>query len=244
MTEVSAAGFLGLWERVAAEPPGRRASLLLAWAQPGTDPSGVTAGQENDRLLQVYRRAFGAALSGVVDCPGCGEPLDVTLAVDDLLAGLAAAGPDPGPDTPGGEHEAAMEGYRLRYRVPSARDLATPPRSGLWLLASCLVSAVGPDGDPIGAEGLPDSVVAALEQAMATLDPGAELSLNLACPACERAWTEYLDPVEFLSVEVEARARDALDAVHTLAVAYGWSESEILSLTPWRLQRYLAAAAR
>jgi len=240
VTEVSAAGLLALWERVATEPPGRRASVLLSWAAPDADPAGVTVGEENDKLLRLYQRAFGGALSGVVDCPACGEPLEVTVGVAQLIGGLAGAGAGAGEQL----YESILDGHLLRYRVPSALDLTRPPDSGRWLLEACLTEAVGPDGSPLGAGDLPDSVVASLEQAMADLDPGAELGLDLSCPACDREWSEFLDPVEFLSIEVEARAREAVEAVQALATAYGWSEAEILALSPWRMRLYLTTAGQ
>jgi hypothetical protein len=240
VTTVSAAGYLGMWEQVATEPPGRRAALLLSWAAPTDDPAALSAGQQNDRLLRLYARAFGAALPGLVDCPACTEPLDVMVDVADLTGGLVATG---GAGQVSGEFEWTVDGHRVRFRVPSALDLARPPDSGRALLAACLTEAVSPDGSATTAAGLPDEVVEVLGQVMAELDPGAELSLRLTCPACGEEWLEPIDPVDFLCAEVEARARDAVDAVHTLASCYGWSEAEILSLSPWRLRLYLTKAA-
>jgi hypothetical protein len=91
---------------------------------------------------------------------------------------------------------------------------------------------------------LPAPVVEAVEQAMAALDPAAELHLSLTCPECGHAWPEYLDPVAFLSVEIEAMARQTLEEVHMLASTYGWSEAEVLALSPWRRRQYLEMATR
>jgi hypothetical protein len=240
MTPPPATGILGLWERVAPEPPGRRASVLLSWAAPDADPSTVPAGEGNSALLRRYEQAFGASLAGVVDCPSCDELLEVDVAIPDLLGALPATAPAGVSEV----YESSCEGHLVQFRVPTATDLARLPRSGLMLLAGCIAGVVAPDGASISAEGLPAAVVAAVERAMADLDPAAELQLSLACPGCGLTWSEFLDPVAFLSAEVEAQAREAVEAVHILAAAYGWSEADVLSLSPWRLRTYLEMAAR
>jgi hypothetical protein len=74
---------------------------------------------------------------------------------------------------------------------------------------------------------------------MALADPMAETRLTLHCPKCENIWDETLDVVAFLWEEIEARARRLLLEIHTLALAYGWTEAEILSLTEDRRGRYV-----
>jgi hypothetical protein len=48
-----------------------------------------------------------------------------------------------------------------------------------------------------------------------------------------------LDLPAFLWTEIEAQVRRLLLDIHTLAVAYGWSEREILSLSDARRRLYL-----
>ena len=51
-----------------------------------------------------------------------------------------------------------------------------------------------------------------------------------------------LDAGQLLWEEIEARALVLLREVHHLASAYGWSEAQILALTPARRASYLAMA--
>lgn len=73
---------------------------------------------------------------------------------------------------------------------------------------------------------------------MAAADPLAETLLSLHCSDCGSEWQETLDLVAFLWAEIEARARRLLLEVHAFASAYGWTESEILSLSGNRRALY------
>jgi hypothetical protein len=79
-------------------------------------------------------------------------------------------------------------------------------------------------------------------QTLAMADPLAETRLALQCPVCENEWEETLDIVSFLWREIEARARRLLFEIHTLASAYGWTETAILSLSDRRRSTYLQMA--
>ena len=57
-----------------------------------------------------------------------------------------------------------------------------------------------------------------------------------------KIWLESLDIGSFVWHELTAWAQRAMDDVHVLARAYGWSESEVLALSAWRRQRYVELA--
>jgi hypothetical protein len=75
---------------------------------------------------------------------------------------------------------------------------------------------------------------------MEAADPAAELTISMACPACEAVFGEPLDLAAFCWAEVEARAPRLLAEVDALASRYGWSEAEILALSRVRRDAYLA----
>ncbi len=52
------------------------------------------------------------------------------------------------------------------------------------------------------------------------------------------------DIVSFLWNELNAWAIRTLREVHILASAYGWSETDILAMSPWRRQFYLEVLER
>jgi hypothetical protein len=86
---------------------------------------------------------------------------------------------------------------------------------------------------------LPDGAVSAIVTQMAHCDPRANIELALECPACRHEWLALLNVVSFFWKEIEAWSRRTLAEVHALASAYGWTEAEILALSPWRRQVYL-----
>ncbi len=78
-----------------------------------------------------------------------------------------------------------------------------------------------------------------LAAGLAEADPGAELLLELLCPACGHAWDEALDVASFFWAELDVQARRLLREVHVLARAYAWREADILALSPRRRRLYL-----
>ena len=62
------------------------------------------------------------------------------------------------------------------------------------------------------------------------------------CQACGRLGSAQLDAGELLWAQIERGARGVLLQVHLLASTYGWTESEVLSLSAERRAAYLAWA--
>jgi hypothetical protein len=226
----SPAHLLDAWEHGRRATPGERGLLLLEAAepsQPAAALAGWSTGERDAALLRLRERLFGPSLAGVATCTRCGEPLDLEFDVGDVLLPAAAA-----PAT----LTATADGVTVTFRVPTAGDLAELGRTGpaapeRWLLERCLT-----DG---GATGLPPAVAEAVSVAMERADPRAETVLELTCPACAARWTTTLDIVEFLWLELESWALRMLDTVAALASAFGWSERDILALSPWRRRHYL-----
>src|SRR5438309_1235377 len=57
--------------------------------------------------------------------------------------------------------------------------------------------------------------------------------------ACAHVWQAPIAPARFFLSEVDAWARRTLHEVHQLAWSYGWSEAQIVALSPRRRQYYL-----
>ena len=62
------------------------------------------------------------------------------------------------------------------------------------------------------------------------------------CPKCGSRWHSTFDIVSYFWSELEVRAKRQLWEVHTLAAAYGWSEADILDMSPMRRQLYMEMA--
>jgi hypothetical protein len=105
------------------------------------------------------------------------------------------------------------------------------------------VSEAHLNGADIALERLPETLVAALSERMAQLDPQGDIQLALTCPACEHSWISPIDIVSFLWSEIESWAVRMLGDVHAIASTYGWREEDILALDPWRRQVYLELIA-
>ncbi len=134
--------------------------------------------------------------------------------------------------------------YEVHFRLPNSLDLAAiTSREGVaatrqMLLDRCLVTAHH-NGEETFAHQLPAEIVNAIAQQMTQADPQADVHLDLTCPACNYQWQAPFDIVSFFWSEINTWAQRILGEVHTLAKAYGWSEADILALTPWRRQFYL-----
>jgi hypothetical protein len=83
------------------------------------------------------------------------------------------------------------------------------------------------------------ALVDSLDAEMARQDPGAAIELQLCCPHCGREQAVLFDIVAYLCDEIADWAQQTLADVHLLARAYGWSERDILALTPARRRSYV-----
>ncbi len=106
------------------------------------------------------------------------------------------------------------------------------------LLHSCIIE-VRRNGVQASAELVPESVAIELSAHMAEIDPQGDIQLSLVCPKCDRRWDAVLDIASYLWSEINAWALRTLREIDVLATAYGWTETEILRLSPWRRQAYL-----
>ncbi|EXU69382.1 hypothetical protein Z951_04165 [Streptomyces sp. PRh5] len=123
----------------------------------------------------------------------------------------------------------------------------TAARARRALIARCIVSAHR-SGRPVPADRLPaaelpEPVQRRLAEAAERADPAADVTLSVACPECGEATRAELDIASYLWAELDHWARDLLLDVHLLATAYGWSEPQILALSPLRRRYYLELCA-
>jgi hypothetical protein len=145
--------------------------------------------------------------------------------------------------------------YDIEFRLPVASDqdavAATsrrdPEYAAMALLGAC-VSRVTRDGEALAVESLNSVLRAEIANAMARLDPQAEIDLDLACPACGASFSVVFDTAAFFIQELDERAARLLHEVHVLAWHYHWSEADILHLPSARrgfyLERISEVAAR
>jgi hypothetical protein len=240
MRVLSDTDILDVWERGQLWHPVDRALVLLSAAYPKEtteDLARLPVGQRDVRLLAVRERTVGSKLDGYVQCPQCREPLEFTINVVDLTAA------DKG-EPAQREQKLVTDDFELDFRLPNSMDLAAiancdrVDHGRMTLVKRCVLQARH-DAAAVAVADLPESVIEALAAAMEELDPLANVQLEFSCPACSARWLNTFDIVSYLWTEVSIRAKRLLSDVHALALAYGWSEMEILSMSPARRQYYL-----
>jgi hypothetical protein len=239
MPPLTARDLLDAWEAGTDQSSAQRALWLLKATSTHDESYAELAqlpiGQRDARLLSLYEQLFGSRLVSVADCPQCGERLQLTLTTADVL--IAS-------DTVSNTQSVTVEGYTVQYRLPNSTDLLAlatcdSVEAGRALLLSRCVSSVQRDQVDQDVASLPASVITALTAHMADADPQADVQFDLNCPVCQHRWLAAFDVMAYLWSEIGRWASRVVRDVHVLASNYGWSESDILSMTAARRQMYL-----
>jgi hypothetical protein len=238
MHTLSAGDLLTLWERGAGLHAIDRSLQILAVALPDQewrDLARLSLGDRDTLLLEVRRATLGDRIAAQDRCQACGERVDIDLACSALVAGPRAA-----PD----HWSIVHDDYRLTIRPLTSEDAAAAAMCGSVAAARALLLARGIIAatlgeQPVSAGDLPDEIASAAVASMAEHDTGAELVLDLTCPACHSRWQNVLDVARFVWTELAVRAQQVTADVHTLARAYGWSEDDILAMSDARRAAYL-----
>jgi hypothetical protein len=253
---LTAAEVFSIWDRTPRDPVDR-ALLLLRAADPALAPDAcetLPLGARDRALIAIRRATLGPRLEATATCPACAAALELPLDCDDFSA-RADAG-DRESDAGDRKGDAGDEpitaeagGIRLQLRAPTSRDLRaaaaakTVAAAEAALLAACVVAAEQ-DGRAIAADALPAPAREAAAAAILQHEPLAEVLLDLACPACGHGWAQPFDIAAFFFAELGQHARRLLGEIDLLARRYGWSEQDILAMSPARRQAYLDLESR
>lgn len=222
---------LEFWDHASTEHALDRGLRLLAMVRPQEPSSRLAevAIAERDRsLFPLLRTYFGATLRAYADCPECAARLEFSLELTALERELEP-------------HPIEVEQFTLR--PPTSRDVALalaepdPISARRFLAERCI--QVSSDG------ARPELTMKEVEQIEAALaaQSSTEILLDFVCLDCRHAWERPFDIVSILWLELDSRARRALQEIHALARAYGWTEKEVLALSPQRRAAYLEMVA-
>lgn len=233
MRELAPRELLTLWEAASTQSPVRRAVTLLAASpgRPAAEPTTIDVGTRDVLLARLFRLVAGDQVPACADCPGCGAVLEVPVDVA-AVAALPV-------HEPGERLNVLVDGAELSFRLPTSADLIA---LGGWpldearaaLIAGCL--GAEPEAAP-GAE-----TEAAVETAMERAAPAGAIDLLVRCPVCGLDSSMPLDVPALLWAEIEAQASALMRDVHALATSYGWTEADVLDLSPRRRAIYLDLA--
>jgi hypothetical protein len=219
---------LGIWERGRREHPVDRALTMLSvlTAHPRRELAELPLDLRDRMLLQGRAALFGASMTAVATCHACGCAVDVTVRPQDAT---------PVEET----FTVRLPGAEVRVRLPNSLDLAAIATcSDVATARRTLLRRLVAADDQLALE-----VAEAIE---AELDRRAGLSggvIALTCPDCGADWTVELDVGAFMWREIEILSARLLRDVDTLAQRYGWSERDILALSPDRRRFYLELAS-
>lgn len=234
------ASMLAAWERGSGRSPTWQGLALLAAGETGAAAdrhAALPIGRRDAALVTLYRHLFGSAVECVAACPECQALMEIGFDTADIRLDAA----------PPAAFEVEADGTRIVVRLPDSRDLLAiegiddPQRARRTLIERCIVEARGAGG-AVAPTALPDEALDAVEAAAGEADPQAEILVRLACPACAAAAALPFDIVRQTWARLDHWAKAMLAAIDTLAARYGWSEAEILALSPARRQLYLDLA--
>ena len=224
---------LAAWEAASAQDRVRRAATLLAVTRGG--PSGKAAafdvGTRDVLLAGLLCSVVGGHVPACADCPGCGVVLDV-------LVDVAAVAALPVHE-PGERLSVLVDGIEVPFRLPTTADLIAvgglpADQARAALLAGCLGAEPGTAIEP--------ETGAAVETAMEQAAPAGAVDLIARCAGCGLESVLPLDMPALVWAEIEAQVSALLQDVHALAASYGWTEADVLDLSPRRRALYLAMA--
>lgn len=227
MRRFSALDLIEIAEHGAALGPASRALLLLVSGAglPHDTAAALSLGTRDRWLFALRALQFGARIEVAHRCADCGEGFEFALSAADVNR----AGPPPE------QIPASLTLDGVAIRAVTGGDLAACERLGTGARIA-LRERIAPEG-----AALSDT---ALDTALDTLDPDAEVTLAARCPECGSDQSLVFDIATFFWREIEFRVPRLLQQVADLARINHWSERDILMLPPARRRFYLAAAGQ
>ncbi|GLQ45831.1 hypothetical protein GCM10007862_08820 [Dyella lipolytica] len=235
MQALSGERLLAACEQAQGEHALLQAITLLAAVLPECDRAELLRlpiTERNRLLLQLRQLSFGPVLEGYADCTRCGAAMEFSLSVADALAGMDEIQAPTSVDW-------TDQDIPLHLRQATTVDLLasidapTTEQAEARLLTRCL-----------GLDELVDDVAQRITMPSARaqfeqIHAAGELHCTLRCPHCMEEETWELDVSHYVWQEARHAAHRLLTDIHTLALHYGWSESDIARMSQPRRNAYL-----
>ena len=227
-----------IWEKIFNQHSLESALIILNAVYPKMDKKDfaqISFGNRNYLLIQIYNTLFGKSLECVTICPECSYQLEFSLSTDEIIF-------QPHEQTK--VYEFNRDNFKIIYKLPDSYDLASASKHNEIqsarneLLNRCIIETIY-DDKKITALELPEEIIQKLSQEFADNDPNSEILINLVCQNCNSDWTSFFDISSFLVKSINFSAKNILRDVHTLALVYGWSEADILNMTPQKRNWYI-----
>ena len=206
-------------------------ALAMLGGEPVTRERVDALSVPDRRFLMIHLACrFGASFAWWTRaCEECGTLFEFPLDLGEL------------PATPAGdlypETELQTTRQRVRIRVPTGADqlqvaAAADEASASRLLARlCVAPCDQATIDELSADDL-----ALIDQGLKELGPTLPWGVEALCPECETRNAIPIDTVGWIAGVADGPTA----AVHEIAMAYGWSERDILALSRAQRLKYLA----
>lgn len=238
MRSLTGSELLQVWENGLQSSQTERSLALLKYASSKEDinPATLSIGRRDARLLQLRKWMFGSKLLNTAVCPACGEKVEWENDVNDFMLQHSH---DAVPD-----FQITVDDFELRFRLPVSSDMKrlqkdyTDEENELILLRQCVLE-ITRDNVTCLVDDLPRYVLDVVEERISREDAQADITVLLACPACAHEWLSHFDIQSYLWTEINAWAKNMIQEVYVLARHFGWSEHDILNMSPQRRQLYL-----
>ncbi|HSI71291.1 MAG TPA: hypothetical protein VK941_13730 [Gillisia sp.] len=179
-------------------------------------------------LLHLRKVLFGNKFTNVCSCPECGEMLEWEFFYESLdLPAL-----DDVPDNISISLKSSERSPKLR--LPTTVDMLTENED--LVIQNCLHWPADTKlftGDK--ANALRSRIFKKFDEVCVF----SNLSFQLTCVNCSTRWESLFDILSYLWKEIDLWAQNFLNHVFILAKAFGWTEEEILNLSPNRRNHYL-----
>lgn len=219
-----------LWEDGQGLSSVERSMLAVATWGTGIDPeSSPHIDELNRQVLVLHARFFGKDMEFYALCDECGEALEFVVDTSQIAS---AAQPPTAPPL-------VIDDREVRCRPPVVGEVLSATRASdprRWLAGRCIEPG---DDATDGYPHLTDDDIDALETRLREQHPLLEVTLAIVCPDCGHEWEQTLDIDGLIWRDIDLEARGLLEDVDRLARSYGWSEADILAMSPERRRRYL-----
>jgi hypothetical protein len=178
-----------------------------------------------DRLIAgLHLRDLGDQIESRAVCAHCQGRFELSFSLRGLLQSIGGTDRSRTEGLVGPDEERTFRTTDgLRFRLPTTRDLdatagLSPETAAERLRRGCVL------------EGDPERDPRLLEESMAAVGPVLDVDLDAECPHCATTGQVRFEMQGYLARALAFERRFLNHEVHQMALAYGWSRSEILDM--------------
>lgn len=205
----------------------------------------LSIGERDAKLMLIREWMFGKRLQNMALCPKCSERNEWETDIRDLMLQI------PESNAPPLKYIMKEQGYTIYFRLPDSKDLfevinedegANENKEHTRKLLKRLVLDSKFNRKSCSFEELPETILTALDRKIQEKNQQADIQMAVHCVSCGHQWEIQFDIMSYLWSEMDNWARHILNDVGQLAYTYGWTEHDILKMSPARRQIYLDMA--